>query len=52
VAIRDDEMEHVKTMHACQQPHAQQQLLSPHAAQFLSLENGQKEATPELVGKS
>jgi ubiquinol oxidase len=31
VAIRDDEMEHVKTMAACQQPDAQQELLSPHA---------------------
>ncbi len=31
VAIRDDEMEHVKTMAACQQPEAQQELLSPHA---------------------
>ncbi|WP_299414591.1 alternative oxidase [Acaryochloris sp. IP29b_bin.148] len=31
VAIRDDEMEHVKTMVACQQPEAQQALLSPHA---------------------
>lgn len=30
VAIRDDEMEHVKTMVACQQPNAQQQLHSPH----------------------
>lgn len=32
VAIRDDEMEHVKTMVACQQPDAQQELLSPHTA--------------------
>ncbi len=30
VAIRDDEMEHVKTMIACQQPRAQQLLQSPH----------------------
>ncbi|MBE9109238.1 plastoquinol terminal oxidase [Nodosilinea sp. LEGE 07298] len=32
VAIRDDEMEHVKTMVACQHPNAQQELLSPHTA--------------------
>ena len=31
VAIRDDEMEHVKTMVACQQPNAHQALHSPHA---------------------
>ncbi|MEM7793512.1 MAG: alternative oxidase [Cyanobacteria bacterium P01_C01_bin.118] len=31
VAIRDDEMEHVKTMAACQQPSAQNTLHSPHA---------------------
>ena len=31
VAIRDDEMEHVKTMAACQQPNAQLTLQSPHA---------------------
>ncbi|MEM9216741.1 MAG: alternative oxidase [Cyanobacteria bacterium P01_F01_bin.150] len=31
VAIRDDEMEHVKTMVACQQPNAQQVIHSPHA---------------------
>lgn len=31
VAIRDDEMEHVKTMTACQQPDAQLTLQSPHA---------------------
>ncbi|MEO1590691.1 MAG: alternative oxidase [Cyanobacteria bacterium J06632_22] len=30
VAIRDDEMEHVKTMVACQQPDAAQMLHSPH----------------------
>lgn len=30
VAIRDDEMEHVKTMVACQQPDAQHTLASPH----------------------
>ncbi|NEQ53879.1 MAG: plastoquinol terminal oxidase [Leptolyngbya sp. SIO3F4] len=30
VAIRDDEMEHVKTMTACQQPDAQIKLHSPH----------------------
>jgi ubiquinol oxidase len=31
VAIRDDEMEHVKTMSACQKPDAQRELVSPHA---------------------
>ncbi|MEM9484444.1 MAG: alternative oxidase [Cyanobacteria bacterium P01_F01_bin.116] len=31
VAIRDDEMEHVKTMAACQQPNSQHTLHSPHA---------------------
>ncbi|MEO0946990.1 MAG: alternative oxidase [Cyanobacteria bacterium J06641_5] len=31
LAIRDDEMEHVKTMRACQQPHAQSSIKSPHA---------------------
>jgi ubiquinol oxidase len=36
VAIRDDEMEHVKTMVACQQPDAQQELLSPHTAAAVS----------------
>jgi ubiquinol oxidase len=36
VAIRDDEMEHVKTMVACQQPTAQLSLLSPHAMQVVS----------------
>lgn len=36
VAIRDDEMEHVKTMVACQQPTAQISLLSPHAMPVVS----------------
>lgn len=31
VAIRDDEMEHVKTMVACQKPTAENTLASPHA---------------------
>lgn len=39
VAIRDDEMEHVKTMVACQQPGAQQELLSPHTAPALTAED-------------
>ena len=30
VAIRDNEMEHVKTMAACQQPNAQISFKSPH----------------------
>lgn len=36
VAIRDDEMEHVKTMVACQQPSAQKTFKSPHTSQFQS----------------
>lgn len=39
VAIRDDEMEHVKTMVACQQPEAQQALLSPHTPSALTTED-------------
>lgn len=39
VAIRDDEMEHVKTMVACQQPDAQQDLLSPHTPQMAPSSN-------------
>lgn len=39
MAIRDDEMEHVKTMAACQQPDAQQELLSPHAVPALAAED-------------
>jgi ubiquinol oxidase len=35
VAIRDDEMEHVKTMVACQQPMAEQSLLSPHGVPII-----------------
>lgn len=31
VAIRDDEMEHVKTMAACQQPQDKTMVLSPHS---------------------
>ncbi|ESA34201.1 plastoquinol oxidase immutan [Leptolyngbya sp. Heron Island J] len=34
VAIRDDEMEHVKTMVACQQPDAHLQFSSPHTPQL------------------
>lgn len=34
VAIRDDEMEHVKTMVACQQPDAHHQFSSPHTHQL------------------
>lgn len=37
VAIRDDEMEHVKTMAACQKVDAQQVLLSPHDVRSPSL---------------
>ena len=34
VAIRDDEMEHVKTMVACQQPTAQKTFKSPHTPEL------------------
>lgn len=34
VAIRDDEMEHVKTMAACQKPDAQVTFTSPHTSQL------------------
>lgn len=37
VAIRDDELEHVKTMIACQQPEAQETFQSPHAENFSAL---------------
>ena len=36
VAIRDDEMEHVKTMVACQQPTAQKTFKSPHTPELQS----------------
>ncbi|NJN76683.1 MAG: plastoquinol terminal oxidase [Synechococcaceae cyanobacterium RL_1_2] len=36
VAIRDDEMEHVKTMAACQHSDAQSTLVSPHTAAILN----------------
>lgn len=35
VAIRDDEMEHVKTMAACQRPETATETLSPHASALL-----------------
>ena len=37
VAIREDELEHVKTMIACQQPDAQQTFQSPHTVNRLAL---------------
>jgi ubiquinol oxidase len=52
VAIRDDEMEHVKTMSACQQPDAQIAFRSPHAlpdGPGLPLNNAAVVAVPELV---
>jgi ubiquinol oxidase len=52
VAIRDDEMEHVKTMFACQQPDAQIAFRSPHAlqdGQSLPLSNPTGVAVRELV---
>jgi ubiquinol oxidase len=52
VAIRDDEMEHVKTMFACQQPDAQIAFRSPHAlqdGQSLAVSNPTGVAVAELV---
>ncbi len=42
VAIREDELEHVKTMIACQQPDAQQTFQSPHTANRLALSESVK----------
>lgn len=44
VAIRDDEMEHIKTMVACQQPNAKANLKSTHTAQ------AEKTFTPSING--
>lgn len=44
VAIRDDELEHVKTMIACQQPEAQQAFHSPHSLNKLPLPESIKAA--------
>ncbi|MBF2057574.1 MAG: plastoquinol terminal oxidase [Cyanobacterium sp. T60_A2020_053] len=51
VAIRDDEMEHVKTMVACQNPTAQNSFHSPHTliAQDLPLINTEKEVQNEVT---
>jgi ubiquinol oxidase len=37
VAVREDELEHVKTMIACQQPQAQDTFQSPHDANRTAL---------------
>ncbi|WP_009632082.1 alternative oxidase [Synechocystis sp. PCC 7509] len=47
VAIREDELEHVKTMIACQQPDAQQTFQSPHAAIRIPLSESVKAAINE-----
>jgi ubiquinol oxidase len=47
VAIRDDELEHVKTMIACQQPDAQQTFQSPHTANRPPLPESIKAAIDE-----
>lgn len=47
VAIRGDELEHVKTMIACQQPDAQQTFQSPHTANRLALPESVKAAINE-----
>ncbi|MBW4574746.1 MAG: hypothetical protein KME08_05620 [Aphanothece sp. CMT-3BRIN-NPC111] len=44
LAIRDDELEHVKTMIACQQPEAQQAFQSPHSLNKLPLPESIKTA--------
>lgn len=49
VAIRDDEMEHVKTMVACQQPIAQNSFLSPHTSQAVSLLEAEPSASTRAV---
>jgi ubiquinol oxidase len=46
-AIRDDELEHVKTMIACQQPDAQQTFQSPHSANKLPLPESIRAAIDE-----
>jgi ubiquinol oxidase len=47
VAIRDDEMEHVKTMVACQHPNAQLTFKSPHNPEAKSLPESIKVAIEE-----
>ena len=47
VAIREDELEHVKTMIACQQPDAQQTFQSPHTVNRLALSESVKAAINE-----
>ena len=43
VAIRDDELEHVKTMIACQKPNAQETFQSPHSANRPAMPGATKE---------
>ncbi len=50
LAIRDDEMEHVKTMIACQQSDAQATFKSPHSPDSKVLPEGSKEAIDEHTG--
>ena len=47
VAIREDELEHVKTMIACQWPDAQQTFQSPHTVNRLALSESVKAAINE-----
>lgn len=49
VAIRDDEMEHVKTMVACQQPMPTHSSLSPHTTQAVSTLAGEPTANPPAI---
>jgi len=49
VAIRDDELEHVKTMIACQQPGCSGNLQSPHAANRPALPESIQAAIDTLV---
>jgi ubiquinol oxidase len=47
VAVRDDEMEHVKTMVTCQQPDAQATLKSPHSPDAQALPEANSDAIDE-----
>jgi len=51
VAIRDDEVEHVKTMVACQQPNAQTAFTSPHSVNKIALPEGNKATIDMMSGK-
>lgn len=51
VAIRNDEMEHIKTMKACQRSDAKEMLNSPHNAEAnLQSEEDSKKSDKQLIG--